>query len=947
MAGSLGTIMGQVKLDVSQALAAFAATRAASAAQVTSLARAGKAIAGLGTIITGAGLAMVAGFGLAVESAAQFDKKMSYVEGITHATGAEMDQVRAKALALGRDGQFSAGQIADGFVELAKAGVSVTDMTHGMADAMTNLASAADVKLGTAVEDIIAQLHTYNMSTDEAGHVSDELAGSMHASVISLNDMSTALKYAGSVSHALGITFDETTEAVAILGKAGIKGSSAGTQLRQIMVSLGGATKPAREELTKLGIITKDGTNEFFDATGKAKSLAQVFQILQDHTRGLNQEQQLMAFRMIFNNRALSAAEILTNAGAKGFEEMNKQIGKTTAAEVAGKRLDNLKGDIQKLKGSIDTMMIQAGEPFQNMLRGIVQFVNKLVNAFVALSPHTQKLIVQFIAISGAALVFIGTSLVVIGTVLKSIKTIKETYEAFQLLAKGVRIAMVAFRAMSMSLLASPITWIVIAIVALAAAFYIAYTHSKTFRDIINAIGRGLKTAFFATIEWFKGLPKFFANLWKDISNWFMIGVNWVKKNWDILLVIFTGPIGMIILLFHRFGTQILNFFKEIPGKVVGWLTAAWTAFTGFMQKLPYYIGFAIGWVLGIIIRGIANASKAVWDWGINTLSAVVTWFSKLPIRMLEFFLSTYHAIVSWVSQAYDATVKWATDTYNSVVQWFEQLPIRMTEFFLSMYTRIKVESAKILNDIITWCVNCYHAIINFFEKLPGEAYRWFLEMNVKAINLFMDLVRWASKTGSGVWDAIIGFLEKLPGKCWDIISNVIDTFKQMVSRAFDAASSFASGLWNGFKKGLGINSPSLIEKQMVQITKVTDTETRRLVGHVRQMQGLANQINTSNPAKAAAAANTSRIQTLTKSMQQQAKLLQTAATALLPTTGAFAVGMQMQQTAGATGLMPGTGSEALQGQRPIIVNNYNPVAERGSDSASKRLRTLSDMGAF
>jgi hypothetical protein len=42
--------------------------------------------------------------------------------------------------------------------------------------------------------------------------------------------------------------------------------------------------------------------------------------------------------------------------------------------------------------------------------------------------------------------------------------------------------------------------------------------------------------------------------------------------------------------------------------------------------------------------------------------------------------------------------------------------------------------------------------------------------------------------------------------------------FKSLTTKAFNAAADFASGLWNGFKKGLGINSPSFIEEALFAI---------------------------------------------------------------------------------------------------------------------------------
>ena len=98
----------------------------------------------------------------------------------------------------------------------------------------------------------------------------------------------------------------------------------------------------------------------------------------------------------------------------------------------------------------------------------------------------------------------------------------------------------------------------------------------------------------------------------------------------------------------------------------------------------------------------------------------------------------------------------------------------------------------------------------------------------------------------------------------WRILGKVVDAFTGMVKRAFNAAKSFAKGLWEGFKDGLGIHSPSFIEKAMFAIQDATANGTKDLRRHVRMMQGLSSGIPTlnsgvlglSSPAAAAVASN-------------------------------------------------------------------------------------------
>lgn len=944
---SLGTISGQVKLDVAQAIAGFAAIRTASAASSGNLAAAGSKVSLFGKLALGAGVALVAAFGASINAAATFEKKMDYFGAVNNATAADMEKVRAKALQLGRDGQFSAGQIADAFVEMGKAGVSVSQITGGLADAVVNLASAADINLTDATNILTAQMAAYNLKASDAKHVTDVLAGAANASIVDVSDLGVSLKYVGGVANSLGIGFDSTVTALSLLGKAGIKGSTAGTSLRQMMVSLSGSTNKAKGELEDLGIITNNGTsNAFFDAHGKAKSLAEIFQILQDHTRGLTQEQQLMAFKTIFNNRALSAAEILTKAGAKGFSDMSAQMAKTTAADVASKRLNNLAGDMQRLRGSIDTLMIQAGTPFQGMLRGIVQAVNAIVNAFINMPSGVQTAILAFIGVTGVILTFLGAVALVGGTILKAVSVFKEMAGAFKLLTGITKTLTIATWEQTVAALSNPYVLIAMAVIALIVAMIVLYNKSETFRKIMDAIGSGIKRGFLATVDWFKTLPKFFEGLWKTISNWFGIGVGWVKQNWDILLFLFTGPLGLIVLVVRRFGTTIVNFFKSVPGAITSALSTAWSAFTGFVMKLPYYIGYALGYVLGTIVKWGINMVNLTYSVGSATFHAIIYFFTKLPIQIAGYFVALYNWVMKWTITFIKAAGKFSVDAFNAMVDWFKKLPGRIATFFTSLYHN----SLKAFNEFNTaagnFAIAVYNAVVNWFAKLPGRIWDFLVSMKDKAVSAFNTMVSFASSFGSKLYHGFIDQVTALPGMVGSILNNCIDAFKNVVTQAYDAAKQFAGGLWNGFKKGLGINSPSLIEKQMWQITDVTQTETTKLAAHVGVMQRLAGQLSTNNPAIAASTSTTSTIAQMTKDMVVQNKALQNAATALFP-LGTSAGAASSSATNGGASATSATGLTAGQSQPAIQVTVNNPVAEQASDSIARKLRTLTAMGAF
>jgi hypothetical protein len=102
--------------------------------------------------------------------------------------------------------------------------------------------------------------------------------------------------------------------------------------------------------------------------------MADVAQLLQENFKNLNEQQRADAFYNLFGSDAVRAASILYKEGAKGINEMYKQMSDVTALEVARKKMDNAAGSVEQLKGAFETLQIKA-------LRPTLPYIKKLANA--------------------------------------------------------------------------------------------------------------------------------------------------------------------------------------------------------------------------------------------------------------------------------------------------------------------------------------------------------------------------------------------------------------------------------------------------------------------------------------------------------------------------------------------------------------------------------------
>lgn len=959
---ALGTIRGQLILDVKQAIAGYTAARAASVSTVTAMNRGGAVMVRTGAIMTGAGLAIAAGIGYAIKAAADFEKQIDFFGAVSNTTAADLERVSEKALQLGRDTRYSAGEIAESFIELGKSGVKASDIIEGIGEAVANLGAAADIPLAQAANIIVSQVQTFGLAAQDAVRVADLLAGAANESMVEVQDLGVSLKYAGGVAAAIGIPFEDLNTALALLGKYGIRGSTAGTSLRQMMVSLVGNSKKATATMKELGIITADGANKFFDATGKLKPLPQVMDILNKSMEGLTQEEKINKLKTMFNVRALPTVLNLMKEGAKGFETMSAAIDKTKAVDVAAARMDNLSGDVEILKGNLETLAIQAGGPLQQPLRDLVQTLTKVVQWFGDLSPQTQQLIVKFLVFSAAALILMGTFIMIMGTILRFAAAIMDLVKAGAFLIRVIVMVGGAFVKLGALMLANPIGIIIALIIALVAIFVYLWKNNETFRNNIKAIWAAIKDAVSGVIEWFKTLPAFFSDLWETIKSKTSSVWNAITNFFTVTIpTAFSNAWNAIKTTFMTGVEAVVGFFQSLPGRILALTMTLVNGVISFFQQLPARLGYIIGFTVGFIIRSWIDFQTFIITTTFNIIMGVVNWFTALPGKVWAQLQRLWNFIVQAWNMVKNFLFTTVPNIINNVLNWFSKLPGRVWAYLNNMYQRARSSLIQLAASAKQKAAEIYNGIINWLTRLPGRVSDFFSRTYTQARNKLSQLASAAKDFGSRIYNGVVDFVNRIPGAVGGAVDRAISAFKDMVRRAFNAAKDFASGLWNGFKDGLGINSPSFIEKQMVQITRVVGDETRALKGQVRAVQNLGSHLTkiphmepneqtlATGAAKAltntlaAEAAKFSALQSGYAEILAQSNASQQAGAIMAAQTAAQTAALRRPIESSPTPPPP------PRDERPIDVKFevHNPVAEKSSETAVKEMTRAAALGVF
>ncbi|MGN2371938.1 phage tail tape measure protein [Clostridium cagae] len=324
------------------------------------------------------------GIGSAIKTFSEFEQGLSNVKAVTQATDTEMKVLKDTAKSLGASTAWSAVQVTQAEELLGQAGFSVKETTSAL-PGLLSLASAGGLDLAAATDIASGTLRAFNIDAAQTSHVADVLALSAAATNSDVTDLGETMKYAAPVAQALGISFEDTAAASGLLSNANIKGSQAGTILRQTMARLASPTKEAAKVMKAYGI-------NAFDAQGNMKPLNGVINNLNSSLGKLTSQKRADIISTVFGTESMSGVLALMNQGGQSLGDLSENLKQTkgSADEMAKTKLDNLAGQWTILKSAVETMKITLGER-------LAPYAKDFVTWFTAKMPDITDSVVKFV----------------------------------------------------------------------------------------------------------------------------------------------------------------------------------------------------------------------------------------------------------------------------------------------------------------------------------------------------------------------------------------------------------------------------------------------------------------------------------------------------------------------------------------------------------------------
>lgn len=374
--------------DFGRALSESCRTAQSQLRQIqTQMSQVSGSMKGIGGIKTGSGfmslatsgIAMATGIGTAaaafdvlkgaimdnIETARNFEKSVSKITALTGASEETINKLKKSAIELGGTTTQTASEVMEAFGMIGSKSPDLLKNADALAEVTKNcimLSEASNMDLATAATAVTGILNQFGITADRSAEIVNILAAASQQGAGDVAYLNTAIVNCGAVAGTLGISVNETVSEIEQLAQAGVDASSAGTQLKNIMLKLESSSdNNLKPSVVGLNTAIKNLGEQHLNTTELTKK---------------------------FGTENVAAALTLIKT-SESADKLTKSItGTNTAEEQQKKNNDNLDGSLKNLSSKWEAFNLAINEG-NGLIRSCVDVTADLVGWMTKLITKT------------------------------------------------------------------------------------------------------------------------------------------------------------------------------------------------------------------------------------------------------------------------------------------------------------------------------------------------------------------------------------------------------------------------------------------------------------------------------------------------------------------------------------------------------------------------------
>ena len=438
------------------------------------------------------------------------------------------------------------------------------------------------------------------------------------------------------------------------------------------------------------------------------------------------------------------------------FEELGRNI-----------KVDLIKPIGEELQPVISDVIKEVKSKIPQVKTIVLAVIDKVKEFISFVSKHGSQIISIIAGIAAGMLAW---------NVVTMIQGLISAFKVWKTTTEGVTIAQ---KLLNTAMNANPIGIVVTIIGTLVAALVTLFATNEDFRNKVIAIWNKVKEV---AADVFGSIADFFT---VTIPNAFKAVVNFIKSNWQGLLLLIVNPFaGAFKLLYDNCGA-FREFIDNLVANIKQFFQNLWDGLVSIFQGVgKWFTDRFTEAYKGVtrVFAAIGSWFGARWNDIKNALAQVATWFLTMFTNAYNNVTRVFAAIGSWfgarwndIKNALAQVATWFltmfTNAYNNVTRVFAAIG----SWFGARWTEIKSALANVASWFSTTFQNAYQGVVNAFSNVVS----FFSGLWEKIKGCFVDV---GVKIGSAVGDAFKSAINS----CLSTIEGVVNKFIGMINGVID-----------------------------------------------------------------------------------------------------------------------------------------------------------------
>jgi TP901 family phage tail tape measure protein len=323
-----------------------------------------------------AGAALSHSFVQVIKLGSAVQQEMETIRVLSEESTVSVGGLNAQLLEMARTGPFGPLEVAKAMKTLSLAGLDAKEVSTAITDVL-HFAVAGDTSIEKSADVLTTVGTAFKISAKDYNYIGDVIAKTAAVSKASVETIGEAFKSASVINSQYGVSLKDVGVGLAILNNVGVKGSAAGTALRNFYVDILGRTPKVEKSFRAIGLAADFA---FDKATGKARGF---IPIITDLTKALDKYEAKGQTKALQDQLSERGGKVGGEAVALIHEKM-----KSAKSEFANDLLW-MQAQIEASAGFMSISFAQMQLTTTNQMKSTVAALQaSLVKSFDAVQPY-------------------------------------------------------------------------------------------------------------------------------------------------------------------------------------------------------------------------------------------------------------------------------------------------------------------------------------------------------------------------------------------------------------------------------------------------------------------------------------------------------------------------------------------------------------------------------